>query len=63
MNFPNNCGNTRFAAVVLTENHPYPLQKRQKKPQVKGMGSEGELRSKLGILEGDRLPEQLGSLT
>lgn len=67
MNFliTDKCGNTHFVAVVPTENHPYPspsVQKGQMKPQVKGMGSEGGLRSKWGILEEDRLPEQLGSL-
>lgn len=50
-----------------TEEHPLPSaeyveQKGQKKPQVRGRGSEGGLRSKWGILEGDRLPEQLSSL-
>lgn len=40
----------------------YGQQIGQKKPQVRGRGSEGGLRSKWGILEADRLPEQLDSL-
>lgn len=62
-----NFGNGHFAVIVPTEKHPLPSlgyvqQKGQRKPQVRGRGSEGGLRSKWGILEGDRLPEQSGSL-
>lgn len=60
-----NFGNGHFAVVVPTEKRPLPSpeyvqQKGQKKPQVRGRGSEGGLRSKWDIQEGDLLPEQLG---
>lgn len=53
-----NFGNGHLPLVVPTEKHPLPFQQKgQKKPQVRGRGSEGGLRSIWGIPEGDRLPE------
>lgn len=62
-----NFGNAHFTVVVLAEKRPLPSpeyvqQEGQKKPQVRGRESEGGLRSKWDIQEGDQLPEQLGSL-
>lgn len=57
-------GNGLFTVVVPTDKHQSSLFKArpgERAEDVRGRGSGGGLRSKLGIREGDQLPEQLGS--